>query len=171
MDCSPPGSSLHGILQARILEWVAMPSSSGSSLTQALNPRLLCLLHWQVDSLRLSHQGHLHIYIHMFIHIHLYACLNIHLFYVSICSSLIHFKGELHHYRANFHDCDYRVNFHDCEFRSFGIPGSPVKTGEGVADLSSMWPDYVLCPQLSCKNSKAHGKGRLLWEATRALFW
>ena len=31
MDCSPPGSSVHGILQARILEWVAMPSSRGYS--------------------------------------------------------------------------------------------------------------------------------------------
>ena len=31
VDCSPPGSSLHGILQARMLEWVAMPSSRGSS--------------------------------------------------------------------------------------------------------------------------------------------
>ena len=31
MDCSPPGSSLHGILQARILEWVAIPFSRGSS--------------------------------------------------------------------------------------------------------------------------------------------
>ena len=31
MDCSPPGSSVHGILQARILEWVAMLSSRGSS--------------------------------------------------------------------------------------------------------------------------------------------
>ena len=31
MDCSPPGSSVHGILQARILEWVAMSSSRGSS--------------------------------------------------------------------------------------------------------------------------------------------
>jgi len=31
MDCSPPGSSVCGILQARILEWVAMPSSRGSS--------------------------------------------------------------------------------------------------------------------------------------------
>ena len=29
--CSPPGSSVHGIPQARILEWVAMPSSRGSS--------------------------------------------------------------------------------------------------------------------------------------------
>ena len=31
MDCSPPGSSVHGNLQARILEWVVMPSSGGSS--------------------------------------------------------------------------------------------------------------------------------------------
>ena len=31
MDCSPPGPSVHGILQARILEWVAVPSSRGSS--------------------------------------------------------------------------------------------------------------------------------------------
>ena len=31
MDCIPPGSSVHGILQARILEWVAIPFSKGSS--------------------------------------------------------------------------------------------------------------------------------------------
>ena len=31
MDCSPPGSTVHGILQVRILEWVAMPSSRRSS--------------------------------------------------------------------------------------------------------------------------------------------
>ena len=31
MDCSPPSSSVHGILQARILEWVHMPSSRESS--------------------------------------------------------------------------------------------------------------------------------------------
>ena len=31
MDCSFPGSSVHGVLQARILEWVAMPFSRGSS--------------------------------------------------------------------------------------------------------------------------------------------
>ena len=30
-NCSPPGSWVHGILQVRILEWVAMPSSKGSS--------------------------------------------------------------------------------------------------------------------------------------------
>ena len=31
MDCSPPGSSVFEILQARILEWVAIPFSKGSS--------------------------------------------------------------------------------------------------------------------------------------------
>ena len=31
MDCSLPGSSVHGMLQAKTLEWVAMPSSRGSS--------------------------------------------------------------------------------------------------------------------------------------------
>ena len=31
MDCSPPGSSVHGVLQVRILEWVAIPFSRGSS--------------------------------------------------------------------------------------------------------------------------------------------
>ena len=31
MDCSPPGSSVHGIFQARILEWLAISSSRGSS--------------------------------------------------------------------------------------------------------------------------------------------
>ena len=34
MDCSPPGSSFRGILQARILEWVAMPSSRRSFLSR-----------------------------------------------------------------------------------------------------------------------------------------
>ena len=31
MDCSPPGSSVHGILQARILEWVVISFSRGPS--------------------------------------------------------------------------------------------------------------------------------------------
>ena len=36
-DCSPPGSSVHESLQARILEWEAIPFSRGISLTQGLN--------------------------------------------------------------------------------------------------------------------------------------
>ena len=31
MDCSPPGSSVHGIFQARVLEWVAISFSGGPS--------------------------------------------------------------------------------------------------------------------------------------------
>ena len=45
VDCSLPGSSIHGILQARILEWVAISVCRGSSLTQGSNLRLLCFLH------------------------------------------------------------------------------------------------------------------------------
>ena len=36
MDSGPPGSSVYGILQARILEWVAIPSASGSSRPRVL---------------------------------------------------------------------------------------------------------------------------------------
>ena len=50
MDYSPPGSSVHGILQVRILEWVVVPSSRGSSDLKS-NPHLLRLLLWQVGSL------------------------------------------------------------------------------------------------------------------------
>ena len=41
MDHSPPGSSVHGILQARILEWVVVPSSRGLFTSQRSNPCLL----------------------------------------------------------------------------------------------------------------------------------
>ena len=57
MDCSLPGSSVHEIVQARILEWVAISSSRGIFPTQGLNLHLLCLLHWQADSLLLCHLG------------------------------------------------------------------------------------------------------------------
>ena len=41
MDCSPAGSPVHGILQARILEWIAIPFSRGFFPTQGSNPGLL----------------------------------------------------------------------------------------------------------------------------------
>ena len=40
-DCGPPGSSVHGILQARILEWVATPFSRGSSRPSGIKSRSL----------------------------------------------------------------------------------------------------------------------------------
>ena len=51
-DGSPPGSSAHGTLQARLLDWVAISFSRGSSLTQGSN---LHFLRWQADSLPVSH--------------------------------------------------------------------------------------------------------------------
>ena len=54
MDCSLPGFSVHGILQARILEWVAIPFCNGSFPSQGLNPSLL---HCRQIIYHLSHQG------------------------------------------------------------------------------------------------------------------
>ena len=55
-DYSPPGSCVHGVIQARILEWVAISSCRGSSPPRH-QTHILWLLHWQVDSLPLSHLG------------------------------------------------------------------------------------------------------------------
>ena len=55
MDCSTLGFPIHGIFQARILEWVAISfSKKGIFLTQESTPDVL---HWQADFLPLSHQG------------------------------------------------------------------------------------------------------------------
>ena len=40
MDCSPLSSSVHSILQARILQWVAISSSKGIFPTPGLNPSI-----------------------------------------------------------------------------------------------------------------------------------
>ena len=49
LDCSTPGSSVHGIFQAKVLEWVVVSFSRGSSWPRdQTNPRLLRLLRWQV---------------------------------------------------------------------------------------------------------------------------
>ena len=53
VDCSPPGSSVHGIPQARILEWVAIPFSRGSSQPRD-GTHISCLLRWHVYSLPLA---------------------------------------------------------------------------------------------------------------------
>ena len=52
MGCSLPGSSVHGILQARKLEWAAMPSFRGSSQPRD-QTRFFRLLLWQAGSLLL----------------------------------------------------------------------------------------------------------------------
>ena len=62
MDCSSPGFSVHGILQARMLEWVAIPFSKGIFPTQRSN---LGLLNCKHILYHLSHQES-PIYIHIY---------------------------------------------------------------------------------------------------------
>ena len=75
MDCSPPGSSVHGILQAKILEWVAMLSSRGSS-NPGIEPRSPAFPALQAYTHTHTHT-HTHymyidisIYTHTYIHTH-----------------------------------------------------------------------------------------------------
>ena len=56
-DSSPPGSSVHRISQERILEWVAISSSRGSSRPRDWTFVFFHLLHWQADSLPLRRLG------------------------------------------------------------------------------------------------------------------
>ena len=65
MQCSPSGSSVHGILQARIMEWIAVPYSRapGDLSDLGINATSPAL---QADSLPLSHLGspkYMHIYL------------------------------------------------------------------------------------------------------------
>ena len=61
IDCSPPGSSAHGILRARILEGVAMPFSRGSRVGSSQPRDQTCIfspfLHWQMGSSPLAPPG------------------------------------------------------------------------------------------------------------------
>ena len=61
MDWGLPGSSVHGILQARILEWIPIFFLRGMFPSWQSHPHLLWLLHWQADSLPLSHLGSPHL--------------------------------------------------------------------------------------------------------------
>ena len=56
LDCGPPVSYVHGILQARILEWVVIPFSRASSW-----PRDQSLPHLQADSLPCEPPGKPHV--------------------------------------------------------------------------------------------------------------
>ena len=96
INCNPPGSSVHGILQARILEWVGLPW--GIFLTQGSNPGLL---YCRQILYHLSHQGssiyiciysviytytynsYMYIHTHIYVCIYTYRCLNIYNTYIN----------------------------------------------------------------------------------------
>ena len=108
MDCSTSVCSVHGILQARILEWVDTSSSTGCFQPRdwTLNPHLL---HWQAGSLPLSHQGsiytHTHTHIHMYIptYIHIYTHIYTHVCVCIYTHTLNHFTVQpklTQHYKS-----------------------------------------------------------------------
>ena len=82
MGCSPPGSSVHGISQARILELVAISSSRESSRPRDGTRNPLCLLHWQGGFFTTSttwEDPHTHTYLHTYIPRHIHTCMHTYL--------------------------------------------------------------------------------------------
>ena len=56
MDCSPPGSSVYGVLRQEYRSGFPFPPP-GDFPSPGIEPNFLCLLHWQADSLALHHLG------------------------------------------------------------------------------------------------------------------
>ena len=122
-DCSLPGSSVHGISQARILEWVAISSSRGILLTQRLNQSLSkpsasagrifttsatwkAIVKVTADSqICISIYGHTHMQIPIFIllndggisHIHIYIYTHL-IFMLYIIHATIYMQIGIHRY-------------------------------------------------------------------------
>ena len=119
MDCSPPGSSSHGIFQARLLEQVAISFYRGIFLAQGLN---LHLLYWQADSLPLHHLGNPHacttsIIISVSLYMYLYLILRCEL--IQIFPPLIPY--HVYHSRTLclsviFHSNSEKSDFHHWSF-------------------------------------------------------
>ena len=96
MDYSPPGSSVHGLLQARILEWVAIPFSKGSSWPR--NCCLQCLVHWQEFTIYASIEymlvPYVQIYTSMFTCLYFYLCVSVQFSHSVMCGSLLPHESQ-----------------------------------------------------------------------------
>ena len=111
-DCSPPGSSVHGILQGRILEWVAIPFSSRSSQpmdhTQGrvddLFNVMFCLFQMCSQMIQLYMCvcvylcSFIYIYVCVYIYIYIYIYLSTHLF---VKKSLLFYALRIFKYCMN----------------------------------------------------------------------
>ena len=70
VDCSPTGSSVHRFLQAKILEWVAISSSKGSSQPRD-QTQVFCIA-GRFFTIRAKREVHIYIHIYTYIYIHTY---------------------------------------------------------------------------------------------------
>ena len=102
IDCSPPGSSVHGISQARILEWVVFPSpgdlpNSGIEPTFSASPALAGGFFLSV-----SHQAHLNLFLDILLFwIHLFLNIGYTFFYtldMHFCTLDTCFVNVLYHW-------------------------------------------------------------------------
>ena len=82
MHHSPPGFPVHRILQARILQWVAVPSPGDLPNPRGIEPMSLCLLFWQASSLPLAPPGKPYIHVYMCVCVCIYIYIHI---YILIC--------------------------------------------------------------------------------------
>ena len=74
MDCSPPGSSVHRIRQGRIMEWVAIPFSKGSSRPR---DQTQVFYHQGSPVILWCKNGVLYIYVYTHTHIYICMCVNV----------------------------------------------------------------------------------------------
>ena len=107
MDCSLPDSSVHGILQARILEWVAIPFSKGSSWPR--NQNWVSCMACKFFTISATSKYIWHLYIRGLLlsttpHISQYCCLVIHLKASAKSASFCNLSQlEMNHERMHFH--------------------------------------------------------------------
>ena len=92
VDCSSPGSSVHGVLQARILQWVAVPSPGDLPNPRGIEPMSLCLLYWQASSLPLAPPGKPYIHVYMCMCVCIYIYTHLHFDLLHLCYIYTHFN-------------------------------------------------------------------------------
>ena len=94
MDCSLPGSSVHGIFQATILEWIAIPFSRGSSQPRGQTwvsctaSRLFTIWATREDSVYVYYITYVHIILHQIssvycIYVYVYYILYVYIYYIK----------------------------------------------------------------------------------------
>ena len=85
LDCSPAGSSIHGIFQARILGWICC-MTQGTQTGALWQPRGRGGMRWEGGSRR---RGHMYTYVHMYTHVHTYIHVNAWQKWTQYCEAIM----------------------------------------------------------------------------------